>query len=117
LGVVADDGTTFKGAEHLGGVEAEHGQVAMVEHAAAVALHPKGVSGIIDDLEVVLVRYRLNGIDITRVTIAMHRHDRRGLGRNGRLNAGRVEIQGIGIHIHEHGLDTVPKQRVGRGDK
>ena len=82
LGIRADDGAALKGVEHLGGVKTEHRQVAMIEDAAAVALHAKGMGGVVDHLEVVLVGNFLDGLHITWVSIDMNRHDGRGLGRN-----------------------------------
>lgn len=92
FGVWADDGATFKGVKDLGGMEAENRQVAMVQHAAAMTLHTKGVGGIINDLEVVVVGDLLDSIDVTGVAIAMHRHDGRGLRGDGGLDLGGVDV-------------------------
>ena len=110
FGVGADDGAAFKGVEDLGGVKAQHREVAMVEHTAAVTLHAKGMGGVVNNLEVVVVGNLLNGINIARVTIAMHRHDGRGLRGDGGFDLGWVEVQRVRVHVHKDGLDTVPKQ-------
>ena len=55
LGVGADDGAALEGIEYLGRMEAQHRQVAVIEHAAAVALHAKGVGGVVDHLQAIVV--------------------------------------------------------------
>lgn len=108
FGVGADDGAAFKGVEHFGGVKAQHRQIAMAQHAATRVLHAKGVGGVVDDLEVVVVGNLLDGLNIARVAIAMHRHDGRGLRCDGGFDAGGIKVEGVGVHIYKHGFDAVP---------
>ena len=93
---------------HLRGVEAEGGHVALVEDAAAVHLHPEGVGGVVDDLKTVLVRYLLYPLGVTRLAVAVYRHDCRGPGGDGRLDAVGVDAAVRRVDVHEDGLDAVP---------
>ena len=93
---------------HLSGVETEGGHVALVEDAAAVHLHPKGVRGVVDDLEAVLVGYLLYPPGVARLAVAVHGHDGRGPGGDGRLDAVGVDAAVRRVDVHEHGLDAVP---------
>ena len=45
----------------------------------------------------------------------MHRHDGRGPGGDGRLDAVGVDAAVRRVDVHEHGLDAVPPDRVGGG--
>ena len=124
LGVGADDGPALERVEDLGGMKAQAGQIAVAQHARSAGLaHAEGVGGVIDDLQAVPVGDGLDGRDIARVAVAMHRHDRGGLRRDGRLDPGRVHVERGGVDIDEHGRDAVPQQGVrgghegvGRGD-
>ena len=79
LGIWTDDSATLESVEYFGGVETKHGQVAMIEHAAAMTFDAKGMSRVVDDLEVVYVGNALNGIDISGAAVAVYRHDGGGL--------------------------------------
>lgn len=70
--------------KHLGNVKADR-QVAMIQHAATMALHAECVGGIIYDLKIYIYNL-LDCIDMARMAIAVNRHDRRGMGRNGRFD-------------------------------
>jgi len=115
LGIRADDRPALEGVEDLGGVKAQHRQVAMAEHAATVALHAKSMGRVVDHFQVVVVGNLLDGIHIAGMAIHMDGHDRGGLRGDGGLDSGGVEVQGFGVHIDEHRLDAVPQQRVCRG--
>ena len=100
---------------HLRGVEAEGGHVALVEDAAAVHLHPEGVRCVVDDLEAVLVGNLLYSLGIARLAVAVHRHDGRGPGGDGRFDAVGIDAAVRRVDVHEDGLDAVPPDRVGGG--
>lgn len=117
LGIRADDGAALKGVEDLGRVKAQHRKVAVLEDAAAVALDAESMGRVVDDLEVVVVGDGLDRFDIARVAVAMHGEYGGGLGGDGRLDLGGVEVEGPRFDIDEDGLDTVPKQGVCRGDE
>lgn len=117
FGVGTDDGTTFKGVEHLGGMKAQHRQVAVAQHTAASVLHAKGMGSVVNHLEVVVVGNFLDGLDIARVAIAVHRHDGRGLRGDGRFDLGRVEVERVRVDVGKHRFDAVPQQRMRGGDE
>lgn len=117
LGIRADDGTALKGVEDLGRMEAEHREITVVEHAAAVTLDTEGVGSVVDDLEVVAVCDALDGLDIAGVAIAVHRQDGDALRSDGCFDLGRVEIEGARLNVDEDRGDVVPEQRVRSGDE
>ena len=90
------------------GVEAEGGHVALVEDAAAFHLYSEGVRGIVDDLEAVLVGYLLYPLRVARLAVAVHGHDGRGPGGDGRLDAVGIDAAVRRVDVHEYGLDAVP---------
>lgn len=117
FGVRTNHRTTLEGVENFGGVETEHGQVAVPEHAAATVPHAKGMGSVIDQLEAVLRGNRRNGGGVARTAVAMHRQDRRHIRSDGGLNAGRIEIERLRIDVREARRVAVPQQRVRSGDK
>ena len=84
--VLADDGAAFKGIEDFGGVETEDGKVAVVENTAVLVVDSEGMSGVINDLEIIFIRDSLNCIHIAGVSITVDWHDSRGLGGDCGLN-------------------------------
>jgi len=115
FGVRADDGAAFKSIEDFGSMKAEHRQVTMAQHATTLVLHAKCVGGVVDYPQVVVVGNFLDGLHVARVTVAMHWHDGCGVRGDGSFNSGWVEVQSVGVHIHKHGFDAVPEQRMGCG--
>ena len=57
-----DHGTSLNGVIDLGGMEREGGHVACIEYAIAVDLYAKGMGGIVDNLQTILVGYLLDGV-------------------------------------------------------
>lgn len=117
LGVRADDGAPFKSVEYLGGVETKHGQVTVVEHAAAVTFDAKSMRRIVDDPEVVDVGDALNGIYIAGAPIAVHRHDGGGLRGDGGFDLGRVQVERVRVDIDKDRFDAIPQQGMRGGDE
>ena len=113
FGIVTNDGAAFEGVEHLGGMKTQHRQVAVVEHTAVMALHAKGVSGVVDDFQSIVVGNFLDTIHITGVAVAVHRHDGGSLRGDGGLDPVRVEVERDRVDVHKHRFDTVPQQRMG----
>lgn len=103
------------GVVHLRGVETEGGHVALVEDAAAVHLHPEGMGGVIDHFQSILVGNLLYSLGIARLAVAVHRHDGRGPGGDGRFDAVGIDAAVRRVDVHEHGLDAVPPDRVSSG--
>ncbi|MDT4842844.1 hypothetical protein FQZ97_767590 [compost metagenome] len=113
--VLADDRAALESDEDLGCVKAQHRHVAVPQDAAALVLHAEGMRRVIDHAQVVGVGDRLDGLGVAGMAVAMHRHDRRRLRRDERLDARRIEIQGARVDVCEDGLDAVPQQRVRSG--
>ena len=89
----------------------------MVQHTATMALHAKGMGGIVDHLQVVVVGNFLNSINITRVAITMYGHDGCGLRSNGSLDLGGIKVQRYGLYVNKHRGIAVPVKRVRGGYK
>src|SRR5450830_1066509 len=117
LGIGADDGPTFKGIENLGGMKAEDGQVAVVEHTAGSGFHAERMGGVVNHLEVVVIGNFLDAVYIAGVPVAVHWQNGRGLGGDGGFDLARVQIQRFFVDVHEHRFDPVPEQRMGGGHK
>ncbi len=71
--------------------------------------------GVINDLQAVLVGNLLDRLRVAGLAVAVHRHDRRCLGRYRRLDLIGVEAAVCRVNVHEHRLDAVPPQGVCRG--
>ena len=103
--------------EDLGGVEGEHGCVPEAGSADADLLDPKGVSRIVDDFQIVLLRNGLNGAYVTERPIDMNRNNRRGLRRNQRFDLFRIQRIGLRIDVAEYRLAPATHDGVGGGGK
>ena len=115
--VVHNECTTFEGVIDFGGVKTQCGHIACIQHTLAIHLNAKCVGSIIDDLQAILVSNLLNLLHLDRLAIAVHRHDGRGLGRDGSLDLVGVKATGFLLNIHEHGTAAVPPDAVGGGHK
>ena len=115
--IAANQGPAFDGIVDLGRMEGERRHVTLVADSLAVHLYTERVGRIIDDLESVGVGYFLDALGIAGVPIHMHRHDRRGVGRDCRLDFFGIQIACFLVNINENGLDSVPPEGVGGGDK
>ena len=98
-------------------METECGDVAGREYTLAVLLHSEGVRRIVDDLESVPVRNRLDLVDSARLAVAVHGHDGNSLGGDGLLYLLGVEVAGLGVYVREHRLQPVPPDAVGSGNE
>lgn len=70
------------------------------------------MGGIVDHLEVMLLSDGINGLHITRIAVAVHRHDGHGLIRDGLLDLLRIHAASILLNIHEDRLQFIPVDRV-----
>ena len=111
--IMTDNGPALNGAETLGGMKAQYREVAAVEYGDPVLLHPEGMGSVIDHLKTVGVGNLLYRVGVTRIAVHMNSHDGRGVGRDCRLDAGRVNGEPFGLDINEHRPDVVPPQRMG----
>lgn len=115
--VRAYNSSTLEGIEYLGGMEAKHRQIAMAQDAAAGVAHGKGMGGIVDHLEAVIVSDALDPGSVTGPAIAVHRHNCGGLRGDGGFDAVRVQVQGFGIDVHKDWFNAIPQQGVGSGNE
>ncbi|MNT54844.1 hypothetical protein D3C72_1920330 [compost metagenome] len=82
----------------------------MPEDASPGVLHTEGVSGIVYDLEIIVVGHFFNRGHIARMSVAMDRHNGGRLRGDRGLNLCGIKVQRIGIDIHKNRLDPVPLQ-------
>ena len=112
LRVLADERPALERVEHLGGVEAQHREVAVVQDAAVAHLDAEGVRGVVDDLQVVGVGDLLDAAHVARMPVAVHGEDGRRLRRDGRRDPVGVQVQGVRVDVDEDRPDPVPDQAV-----
>ena len=94
--------TALDGVEYLGRMEAVNTGVPVSCCALSFIFCPKGVSRIIDHLQVMLFRDLFDPLHIAEITVHMHRNDRRGLVCDQRLDL--VRVHGIihRVNVTEH---------------
>ena len=102
------------GVVDLCGVEAKRGHVAGVEYGFSIHFDAESVCRVVYHLEPVLVGNLLYAFHVARFAVAVHRHDGRGLGGDGRLNLIGVHTAVRRVDVHEHRLYAVPPDRMGR---
>ncbi len=117
LGIGAHDRAALEGGEHLGGMEAQDGEVAMLEQAFTLVLDAKGMRRVINDLQVVVVGNGLNSLNVAGVAVHMDRQNGSGLWSDGGFDLVWVDVQCLGVNIHEHRLNAVPEQGMGCGNE
>ena len=115
--VVHDKRAALDGVIDLGGMETQGGHVALVEDALAIDLNAKGMGGVIDDAQAILVGNGLNLGGAAGLAIDVHGHDGRGARGDGGLDAVGIDASCRRVNIDEHRLDAVPPDRMGGGDK
>ena len=96
-------------------MEGKHRGITEGADTLSVQLLAEGVGGIIDDLQMMAVCDLLNTLNITDVSIDMHRHDRTGtLGDQGLelIDIDRIVPQ---VDIAEDRREAVPHDRMGCG--
>ena len=98
-------------------METEGGHIATVQDALAVHFNAKGVGGIVDDFQAILVCNSLDGVHIHRLAVAVYGHNGRGLGRNGSLNLVGIYATGLLLNIHENRTAPIPPDAVSGGHK
>ena len=59
----------------------------------------------------------VDGIHIGGLAVQTHRHDGFGTGGDGRFNQVGIDVAGVGLHVHEHGLGAQEHDHLGRGHK
>gem|GEM_PF-2144811 len=115
--IVGDQSPTFKGVEHLGRVEAEHGKITPVGHRYPVLFHAEDMGGIIEEFESVIIGDFLQLFMPARIAIDMHRHDGRGTRRDERLHFRGVQRKGVGFDVTKDRRAAIEMNRVGGRDE
>ena len=108
---------SFQRIVDFGGMETERRQIALIQHRLTIHLHSKGMRGVIDDFQVVLVGNSLDTFHITGLPITMHRHDGCGMGCDGCFNLIRVNSTIGRVNVHKDWLATIPPNGMGGGYK
>ena len=103
------------GVVDLCGVEAKRGHVAGVQYRFSAHFDAESVRGVVYHLEPVIVGDLLDALHVAGLAVAVHRHDGRGLGGDGRLYLVGVHAAVRRVDVHEHRLYAVPPDRMGRG--
>ncbi len=117
LVVFGDDRPAFDGVEQLGGVEADGGDVAPLQHGAAFVEGAKGMGTVIDDLQAVAIGDLLQPTDIAGVAEHVGGDDGRGIGLDGCFDVGRIQVPGLRVDVGEDRPDPLPVQGAGGGDE
>ena len=117
FGVVANNGAPFEGIKYLGGVEAQYGQIAIIENAGVILFDAETVGRIVNHLQPIGIGNLLDAFHIARNTVAVDRHDGRRFRRNQFFNAVRIDIKGDRVNIGKHRRQIIPQQAVRGGDK
>lgn len=99
-GVFEDQQTAFGGMEEFGRVEGKHGHVA----GSGKRRNAKGMGGVVDDFDAVLVGKALETGHIARIAVDVHRNDGTATRGDGAFGGFGREAQGIGVDVGEDGL-------------
>lgn len=98
-------------------MKTEHRSVAKCGSRHPSALHPEGMSSIVDYLETVALGHPLYAIDITEAAINVHGHDGTSARRDGGFDGSRIEREIVWAHIDKHGGEPLALDSVGgRGE-
>ena len=98
-------------------METQSGHVALGEYALAVHLDAKGMCGIINDAQAVLVGNCLNFSSSAGLSIHVHGHDGRCARRDGSLDTIGIDAARRRVDIDKYGLNAVPPNGMGGGNK
>lgn len=101
----------------LGGVEAEHANVAELGNRAAVDLDAEGMRRIIDQPQAMPPGDIGQGVQVAGVSVNVHGQDGGRPRRDGRFDSFGVQRVGVRFDVDENGLQAVGDQRVAGGDE
>ena len=105
------------GGHVLGGVQAEHAELAEGANLLAVDGRTVGLGCVLVQVDAVLVGQRRKGLGGEGVAVEVHRHDALGLLRDQRLNMGHVEGVVVQLNVGEDRGGTGQRHRVAGGGK
>ena len=101
-GIVGITTTTLTGVQHLRSMVTGAGNITLRKHALAFITHTHRVACIVDNLQIMLLGYRFNRLDIAGITKHMHRHDSHSLIGDSSFNGSRIDIQRLGVDVCIH---------------
>ena len=109
---LGNDCAALERVEHLGGVQTERGQIAVVQNAALRILYPKGMRCIINEFEVMTPRNSGKLGQTGRIAVTMNRQNCRGARRDQGLDLFWVEVQAVFLDIGKNRHLPVPQYRM-----
>ena len=99
----------------MGDVGAEGREVAEAPRRLPLVERPVGLGGVFDHDQPVLLRDGVDGIHLGRLPDQVHRHDGARPRGDGRLDSGRVDVEGVALDIDEHRGEPGMNDRVAGG--
>ncbi len=115
--VAGGDHSAFAGGDRLDRVEAEGGQVGQAAHRLAPLGGPQGMRSVVDQDEIVLSGDPPERPVVARLAGEVDRDDRPRPGGDPNLDLGRVQEQGLGVHVGEDGRSPLIDHAIGGGRK
>ena len=115
--VVGEDGAAVAAVKVLAGLEAEAAGVAPGAEATAAPLAEMRLAGVLDHRQLVLLRHGEDGVQVGGGAAQVHGNDRRGAVGNRGLDLARVNLDRLGVAVHEDGQRVVQQDDVHRGDE
>ena len=106
-------------SNHESGVKAEDGDVADRSNRAAFVGRRQSMSRVLDHSQAALARHRHDGVHIACLASEMHREYRLRLGpfAGGLGQFVRIDIEGVGIDVHEYRIAAEIPHHLGGGGK
>lgn len=121
--VGGDHAPVTEGIQVLGGEEAVAAEGPHGSGLPALPGGPEALGTVFDDLQAMLGRHGLEAIHVAGAAEEVHRNDRLGAGRDGRLDQIGIDVEGAFLDVHEdrrgaHVADRLGggKEGEGRGD-
>ncbi len=117
IGVVHGQRPTLGGVEQFGGVETEHGGVAIGSDGTAVDLRSKGVCTVVHHAQAMVLSDGAQCVHVTGHAVHMHAQNAGGAGGDEGCHAGRGNAECFGVNVSKHGGDAVPAEHMRCGRK
>ena len=114
LGPPRENHAALAGDYVLGHIKAETAEIADGPNRAAVIAAFDGMGAVLDHSQVMMLRQGHQGAHIAGTARKMHRQDGARARGDARRHRGRIEVEGHGIHIGEHGCRTGMEDRIDR---
>ena len=117
--VVREDGPAVTiAAQGFAGEKTGATDGAEVATLAAFVGGAEALGGVFNDRQVaVFGRDGVDGVHVGSLAVQAHRHDGFGSRGDGRFNQVGVDVAGVRLHVHEHGLGPQEHNHFGRGHK